>query len=238
MTAENIMPNNLGPQQGNIAFAGNPSQGVGMRTEPNIPDTSEEAPDTLSVSIAGQKPFIVHARNNVSFSNQNANEKVYLLVRKHWLTNLGWILRHIIYALIPLIIYLLLIAFKIDTSLIGWKAYLLVILIYYSFLFSNVIRLFSEWYLNPAIITNERVVAYNFKTFGQFNITDLFLENVDDLKQKDSGLLGQFFGYGTICLYGEGEHTQIFLNDIPNPTLVRGVLTDLFEGAKLKYGKH
>src|SRR5689334_15750025 len=80
-------------------------------------------------------------RPNLTFANQDAGERVYVLIRAHWVTNLGWIVRNIIYFLLPWIIFGVVVNFQIDVSFISLRAFILLILIYYSIIITNVIKL-------------------------------------------------------------------------------------------------
>lgn len=174
----------------------------------------------------------ISIKPKAEFANQNEGEMIYVLVRKHWYNNLGWIFRNIVYALLPFFILTVLAGFGLDLLLTNARLIGLVMIVYYSFIFTNVIKLFTDWYFDPFFVTTDRVMDYNFKPYGRYAIGEVSLENIVDVKQKSAGFIGDVFNYGTVEIRTENNTRNIIMEDIPNPTLVRDVITDLYKIAK------
>lgn len=181
----------------------------------------------LNKTVAG-----ISIKPSAAFANQNEGEVIYVLVRKHWFTNLGWLLRNVIYSILPFVVTSLLAVLQLDQNIVGPKLISLIIIIYYSFLFTNVVKLFTDWYFDPFFVTTDRVMDYDFKPYGRYTIGEISLENIVDVRQKSAGFIGDIFNYGTVEIRTENNTRDIIMKQIPNPTLVRDVITDLYKIAK------
>jgi len=206
---------------------------MGEIVTPNLNNVSAQS--ILKIEELGKPSMAIKYRSDISFATQKSTEKVYALIRKHWITNINWVFRYILYSILPIILIILVIGLKLNTTFLSLKAFFLIIMIYYSFIFTNIIRLFFNWYFNLFFITDERIIQYKFKILGKYIISEINLENIDDIKQSSGGFLGQFLDFGDLEVCGENVNTQMFLNKIAKPTEIRTIVTDLFKQAKLKY---
>ncbi len=166
---------------------------------------------------------------NVKFATQNKGEKIFILLRKHWLTNLGWAFNTAVYAALPIALYLILLTIFNQNlfTLMGVKLFTLVTLFYYSVVITNAFIKFANWYFNVYIVTDQRVVDYDFKSMVSQGVSELDLENIEDVKEESAGVLSSFFNYGTISVYSASDKLVITFEDIPRPTFVRDKISDL-----------
>lgn len=177
--------------------------------------------------------------NRLTFVTQNKGEKVYALIRKHWLSNIGWVINDILYTLIPIVIIIVLGLFGVDIpSYVGWRVYTITLALYYSFIFTGVVRNLVNWYFNIYLVTNERLIAYKFNTGTvSKSINETRLDLISDVKGSDAGILAAFFDLGNLTIFTEAERNQIVLSQIPEPTLVRDIIADLAKVAARYAGK-
>lgn len=174
---------------------------------------------------------------DIAFEGQNEDEKVYILLRRHWLANLGWVLRNIFYTLVPPAFFIVIASYNINVSFVSMKVFFLILLAYYSIIFTNVIRLFIDWYFDPFMVTNERIVNFEFVPFSNYHVAELELENIQDIRESSEGILGQVFNYGTIEVLSANSTVRISFQKIPDSTKVRDIIADLSKIAKeYRYG--
>ncbi len=179
----------------------------------------------------------VMLRPNITFANQDPGERVYILVRAHWLSNLGWVIRNIIYLLLPAIVFAVIVFLNISVSFISFRGYALILLIYYSIIISNIIKLFVDWYYDPLIVTNIRILEYLFTPYASYSVSELNLENIEDIKESSAGFLGEVFNFGNITVLSENSTSRIVFKNVPSPTKIRDIITDLANIAKTyRYG--
>ncbi len=171
---------------------------------------------------------------NIVFETQDANEKVYVLVRAHWITNIGWFVRNIFMTFLPFIVVALLESFgiKIDISFVSNKALTIVGLLYYSFIFTSVVSNFIDWYFDPFIVTDQRIMDYDYKPFGNYSVSEVSLQDIQDVKERSAGLVGDIFNYGNVYVYSASDASEMICKNVPSPTRVRDIITDLSNVAK------
>lgn len=173
---------------------------------------------------------------NIKFANQNPDEKVFVFVRRHWFENLSWFTRNMSYCLIPWIILFVLAILQVQLTFITSKEIGLIIIAFYSVIATNLIKDFTDWYYDSYIITNERIISYEFKPFAKYQINEGMLQDIQAVKEVSAGLLANLFGYGTVEVAFEGPREPITFLRVSSPTRIRDILTDLVKVAKKSYG--
>lgn len=159
---------------------------------------------------------------NVGFENQNNDETIILLLRRHWITNLGWFLVAILLFFCPVIfidfpaVAILPLKYKI-MCLIGW--YLLLI----AFIFEK----FLSWFFNVGIVTDQRLIDVNFYGLLYKQITDAELDKIEDVTQEQIGAIRTVFDFGDVHVQTAGAKDMIDFVDIPHPEKVVKILQDL-----------
>jgi hypothetical protein len=166
---------------------------------------------------------------NVRFATQNKGEKIFILLRRHWLSNLNWMFNTAIYTAVPIAIYLILLTVFNQNlfTIMGVKLFTVVALFYYSVVITNALIHFANWYFNVYIVTDQRVIDYDFKSMVSQGVSELDLEDIQDVKEESVGILASFFSYGTISVFSASEKAIITFEDIPRPTFVRDKISDL-----------
>ena len=161
------------------------------------------------------------------FDGQNPDERIYVLARRHWLKNLGWITSTIFYSLVPVIFAVVFNIFNPLLPEFSLRLYVVIILAYYSFVFTNAFKNFIDWYFDTYIVTNERVLDFNLKTFSSYSVDEVPLENIESVKQLSAGVLSSFFNYGNVDIATESHKGLVHFFHIANPTRVRDIISDL-----------
>ena len=165
----------------------------------------------------------------VRFATQDKGERVYILVRRHWITNVGWAFRNMVYALLPFLVIYILTVFGIDLEFSNAKSLTLALIFYESIIFTNVVKEFLDWYYDPYIVTNQRVLDYDFRPFSSYTIKETALYNIENVKEKSGGVLANIFNLGDLTILTASSTTQGELNftAVPNPSEIRNVMQDL-----------
>lgn len=176
---------------------------------------------------SGNSWHSLQIKPRATFAGQNKGEVIFLLVRRHWITNVNWIIRNIFYCFIPLIIFYIVDIFRFDISFFSWRIYTLAAVAFYSLVISNLVRDFFDWYFDVYIVTNERIVEYQFKPFANYSVEEVFIESVESVKQKTPGVIASVFNYGNVTVSTEAKDKDIAILYISNPTKVRDIISDL-----------
>ncbi len=169
----------------------------------------------------------VHFRPTFTFEGQNRNEKVYIMARRHWLTNTGWLINNFIYLIIPLIAALLLGVFNANLPELNRQVYAVIVLAYYSFIFTNIFKNFIDWYYDIYFVTNEKVMDVVFKPFASYQVEEISLTSIESVREKTPGVLASLFNFGNITITTEANDRNMVFPYISKPTKVRDIISDL-----------
>lgn len=163
----------------------------------------------------------------VTFKTQNKGERVYILVRAHVITNLGWILRLGFMSILPLVLFIFLDYFNVDLSFMSTSDIVLLVLAYYvSVLASGLMNLLG-WYYNVYLVTSERILHYVFKPLSTYKISEAEIENIQDVSQSSVGFLPNVFGFGDILVQTAATRNKFYFRAVPRPVWFRDVIADL-----------
>lgn len=180
---------------------------------------------------------------NATFATQNKDEEVIIVLRKHIINNLPWMLTTILLFILPFISYGALILYdhfiNSDALLQGGilsgfnQAYILPLVLFYLLLIvSYAYFKFVHWYFDIFIITNERYISIDFDILRGRTITEIPLTDIIDISEKILGVFPTIFGYGNIEFKTTSEKLSIVEN-VPQTVWIRDSLGDL-----IKYIRH
>lgn len=171
---------------------------------------------------------------NIRFATQNKGEKVYILLRRHWFTNLGWISNAAFFAILPLVVVFLLQIFRVQLpDLLSTKVWLILILSYYGLVVTFILRNLIDWFFNLFIVTNERIIDYNVNlTTTQLGAGEMALENIEEVKQNSVGIIASFLNFGDVLIKSAADRSVIKFEKVPRPTFVRDIISDLTKVVK------
>lgn len=196
----------------------------------------EEASKVIKKHAKTNNAFEIFPEN-IQFANQNPGEKVFVFVRRHWFENISRFTRNMSYCLIPWIIMLVLELLQVQLTFVTFREIVMIIVVFYSVIATNFIKDFTDWYYDSYIITNERIISYEFKPFAKYQINEGMLQDIQAVKEVSAGLIANLFGYGTVEVAFEGSREPITFLRVSSPTKIRDILTDLVKIAKKSYGR-
>lgn len=159
---------------------------------------------------------------NIRFATQEQKEEIILLLRRHWVTNVPWVLLACLLVVAPrLLRFFPLFEFLPPryqvVSLIVW--YLLTT----AFIFEK----FLTWFFNVNIITDERIVDIDFPSLLYRDVTSTKIEQAQDVSVKVGGFVRSLFDYGDVHIQTAGAVPEICFEAVPRPGRVARILNDL-----------
>lgn len=166
----------------------------------------------------------------IKFESQNPHEKVFILLRAHFLSNIGNQIMNFITALLPLIVKFVILFYDIKIPAIPYykTSYLVFFLcVYYTLILTSFFANFVEWYFNIYLITNERIVDFDFVPFSHHKISEAGLASIEDVTQQSIGFLPMLFNYGDVFVQTAAEKQQFDFINVPDPSWVRDKIMDL-----------
>lgn len=164
------------------------------------------------------------------FPGQQVDEKICLVLREHWISLFLKLLAWGFFLAIYLVIDYLDVAYfpvNIDSGFLPLVD--VIKIVFLMFLSLGLFIIFTLYYLNMYVITNERIV--NIQQFGllRHTISELHLEQIQDVTAEIHGLPENVFDYGDVYIQTAGETERFLFQNIPGPTKVTKMILDLYE---------
>lgn len=160
--------------------------------------------------------------DNVRFVNADSQEKIILLVRKHPITNLGWLISAFLMIITPSFVPLLSLFEKLPA---GYQ--MIIFLIWYLLTTAFILEKFLYWYFNVCIITDERVIDVDFVNLLYREISEANIDQIQDVSVEIGGGIKTFFGYGNVLIQTAAEVQKLEFIAIPSPDKVAKILREL-----------
>ncbi|MDZ4229380.1 MAG: PH domain-containing protein [Patescibacteria group bacterium] len=158
----------------------------------------------------------------VRFETQEKHEKIILLLRQHWFTQLKWIITAVIMVFVPLILTLIpLLDFLSD------RGQLMAIIMWYLLLIAFVYEQFISWYFHVFIITDERVIDVNFYNLLYKEVSGAKIDNIEDITYRQGGVIRALLNFGDVNMQTAGEKREFAIDDVPSPGRVVQILNEL-----------
>ena len=162
---------------------------------------------------------------DANFETKDQEEQVILVMRKHSITNLPWIIMTALLVFVPVLI----ISLGIYPDGIETKYRLLLFLIWELGIFGYAIEKFLIWFFNVYIVTNERIIDIDFHNLLLREISDADLDKIQDVSIKGAGVFAAFFHYGDIHIQTAAEIQRFEFIAVPQPETVSRVIRELIE---------
>lgn len=164
---------------------------------------------------------------DVAFADQETDEQIILFLRRHPITNIGWILSALFLTAAPIFIFPLL----AEINLIPFDfppAYgFIFTLFWYLGTFAFILMKFIFWYYNVNIVTNKRVVDIDFIYLLYREITGTRITQIEDVTSKVGGFLRSIFDYGDVFVQTAGTEPNIEFLSVPHPSRVVKTINNL-----------
>lgn len=170
----------------------------------------------------------------VHFATQDSEEKVVLLMRRHWITNLGWTIVAVFLFFVPLILNLIQgIAFSTDILKdLSPELKFVLISIWYLLLFGYIFGNFISWYFSVNMVTTKRLLDVDFHSILYKNVSEAELTKVQDITHQTVGTLALLFNFGLIRIQTAAEFSDLEFEAVPNPSEVHKIIGKLLEDVR------
>ncbi len=165
------------------------------------------------------------------FPGQRKNEKVVLLLRRHWII----IARHIITLGILMIVPVVVIGFLFA---LGWEieingpAYTLAIMFlgfYYIFIWLFYYHEFLDYHLDVWIVTTQRIVSIEQQGLFKHIASEHPIEKVQDVTAELKGKRQTFMNYGFVHVQTAAENQRFIFEEVPDPKKVARIVMEIHD---------
>jgi hypothetical protein len=156
------------------------------------------------------------------FSDQNSDEQIILVLRKHPITQVKWILSALLFAVLPLVFS--------GASIFGFlppNYQFAGLVIWYLLLTGFVLESFLTWFFNVYIVTDERIIDVDFLSLIYRNISTAKIDNIEDITATTGGAVRAMFDFGTVHIQTAAEKREFDFEDVPHPNTVSKLINEL-----------
>ena len=184
----------------------------------------EDYSEVVRTTKSDQGPFAAFLvkPKNVHFDVQDTEEKILLLLRRHFVTNIPWIVSVVIALFAPIL------ATFIPAFLLLPVRYQLVgSLVWYLVVFGFSLEQFLSWYFHVYIVTDERIIDYDFYSILHKRVSKAKIDRIEDVTYQMGGVLQSMFHYGDVFVQTAGEQRELDFESVPRPELVGKLLNEL-----------
>lgn len=168
-----------------------------------------------------------------SFQDQEKDEKILLLLRRHLITNISWLIPSLLLLALPLILNLFTPFLEpfFFTSLLPQNYLTVFLLFYYLFLFNYMFISFISWFYNLGIVSQKRVIDIDYSDIVHRHISFTKLSLVEDVTYRQTGFIRSLFNFGDVFVQTAGTHPNFEFLSVPQPAKATRIIQELI-------GKH
>ncbi len=181
----------------------------------------------------------------IRFPGQQSDERVFLFLRRHWISFVGIVLIILVMVILPIMVWvffsflnfdvasMLESLFRgLDSSYPEIRAKQMIIFLfsaYYFFVASYFLILWLDYYFDITIVTNERII--DIQQVGLFHrtVSELYLQQVQDVTGKQNGVLQSLFNFGDVTIQTAGEKNNFVIDQVFDSYAVARKIVDLQE---------
>lgn len=193
----------------------------GVSRPHRAPELYSEVIRTVKSDNGPLSSFLVKPKD-VHFDSQDSNERVLMLLRKHVVTNVPWLLASFLGLMAPIIfsylpIFLML---PFDYQIVS-------LMIWYLLVFGYSFERFLGWYYHVFIITDERIIDYDFYSLLYKKVSKAKIDRIEDVTYQMGGIVQNVFRYGYVFIQTAGQEREFQFEAVPNPEIVTRLLNEL-----------
>ena len=146
-------------------------------------------------------------------------EEIFTVVHEHFIPHFPKILLFFLWLVIPFFFLFPL-----------WREGILGIIIFFALIGSASIyafRFFFKWSHTVLIITDQRVIDIEQKSFFDRIVTEIPIHSIDEAAYRIKGFIPTIFTFGTVRLKTTGSSADIKFSRIHKPAKIQALINDL-----------
>jgi len=159
-----------------------------------------------------------------TFIGQNPDEEIIVITRRGFILEIIWLLP------VTLGYYFIFFTFYFDFFFgnIFTLSFISFLKLFLFLVLSNIsINKITDWFYSINIVTNQRILDFDFDGLGVKNIVETDLRNIQSVTIESSGFLSFVFGLSSIKILTSGDNPNIELESIPGADKVQDIISDL-----------
>lgn len=184
----------------------------------------DEYSEVIRSELSSSNPLDAFAPKplHVFFDSQEKTEQVILLLRRHPVTQITWVVVAILMLFAPLL-FNSISMFAFLPPRFGIAA----TFIWYLLVMGFAIESFLTWFFSVFIITDERIIDVDFLSLIYKNISAAKIDNIEDITAETGGAIRSIFNFGTVKMQTAGANNELEFEDVPQPAKITRLLNEL-----------
>ena len=206
-----------------------PSQPVApqtSQTQSRIPKLSS-IPANIRPTSLGLLSYFRRYPLGVKFWNQEADESIILFIRRHFITNLPWILLTLLLSVLPMITIVLFRLSNLYLFSIPPHFVLVLLSFYYLIVFNYALVNFIVWFYHVGIVSQKRLLDLDVYNILNHDLAETNINDVVDVSYNQRGFFQSFFNYGDVPIQTTAFKANFEFEECPRPAEVSDIITDL-----------
>jgi len=142
---------------------------------------------------------------------QNKDEKIEMIIRRHWFCVMGLVALITAMPILPVVAYFILKSY-INLTQGFYNIFVLSLGIYYMFVATLFFIGWLDYYLDVAIITNERIVDIDQEGLFNRKVSELHFSKVQDATAEVKGIMRTMLNFGDVQVQTAGTQEEFILD--------------------------
>lgn len=163
----------------------------------------------------------------IHFEDSLEDEELLLFLRKHFVTNIPWILKAVIAGLIPLILGLINSLGIINLDFLPSGYAWMILVFFYYLIFGYIFVNYLTWFYNISLVTTQRIIDIDFSSIVFENVAATKLTQVEDVSYTQVGVIRSVFDYGDVLAQTAAHVDEFEFLAVPHPEKVINIINGL-----------
>lgn len=165
--------------------------------------------------------------NGVAFVSQEADEKILLFLRKHFIKNIYWLTLGFILLFVPILLTFPFNILQTLSNILPVSFIAVFLAFYYLIIIGYLYTNFITWFYNVGIITPKQIIDIDFTDIMYREVAKVRVQDVIDAEYTQGGFLHNFLNYGNVFIQTEGIKPNFEFHNIPNPDKTTDMIINL-----------
>ncbi|HAI73946.1 MAG TPA: hypothetical protein DCS28_01510 [Candidatus Moranbacteria bacterium] len=173
--------------------------------------------------------------NHFHFKGQKPGEEILMVVHRHWFD----ILSHFFIIFIMLAMFFggfvfIPAFFSFFSESFGRNLFFFLQNIFLIFIWLFFFLIWIDYYFDVWIVTDERIVNIEQKGLFSREVSELELENIQDITVDVLGIIPTFLNYGELFVQTAAEKERFVFHNVPDPYIIKDRIMNLQQKVKKK----
>lgn len=181
-----------------------------------------------------KQPHDWHDLHAPRFPTQRPNERVVLLLRRHWTIIAKHLIQLVASLCLPPVILTVLLLFSNFTFIPGELAYILAVeflSVYFLFAFLFYFESFVDYHLDIWVVTDQRIVSIEQNGLFKRVISEVNILQIQDVTSEVNGGTQTFLDFGQVYIQTAGQTARFSFEEVAHSAEVAKVILQVHDRA-------